>query len=152
MRLGGILAGATEKQLADIYEFGKVLGRSFQIVDDLLDLTSDFKGLKKQTGNDIYEGKRTIMLVHLFRTVSGEDRKKLMRVMEKPREKKTKSEVKWVIELMKRYGSLEHGKKLAERFAKQAGKIFDKKLGFLKCQPARDQIKAGIEFIVSRKY
>jgi len=152
MRLGAILAGATEKQLADIYEFGKILGRSFQIIDDLLDLTSDFKGLKKQTGNDIYEGKRTIMLVHLFRTVSGEDKKRLMAVMEKPREKKTEKEVLWVIERMKKYKSLEYGKKLAEKFVRQAEKIFEKKLGFLKKEPARGQLKAGIDFIIKREY
>lgn len=152
MRLGAILAGATEKQLGNIYEFGKILGRSFQIVDDLLDLTSDFKGLKKQTGNDIYEGKRTIMLTHLFRTASGEDKEKLMRVMEKTREKKTENEVKWVIEQMKKYGSLEHGRKLAEEYAKKAEEIFEKKLDFLNRQPARDQIRAGIKFIVEREY
>ena len=55
MRLGAILAGATEDQLNSIYKFGIMLGRSFQIVDDLLDLTSDFGGLKKQQGNDIYD-------------------------------------------------------------------------------------------------
>jgi len=47
MRLGAILAGATKVQLERLYEFGKVLGQCFQIVDDLLDLTSDFRGLKK---------------------------------------------------------------------------------------------------------
>ncbi len=152
MRLGAILAGATKKQLADIYEFGKILGRSFQIVDDLLDLTSDFKGQKKQIGNDIYEGKRTIMLMHLFRTIKGEDKKKLLSTMEKPREKKTEKEVLWVIEQMKEYGSLEYGRKLAEKFAAEASEIFEEKLGFLKKEPARGQLRAGIDFIVKREY
>jgi len=152
MRLGAILADATEKQLADIYEFGKILGRSFQIIDDLLDITGDFKGLKKQTGNDIYEGKRTIMLMHLFRAVSGDNKKKLMAIMEKPREKKTENEVNWVIELMKKYGSLEHGRKLAEKFAGEATDVFEKKMAFLKREPARSQIKAGIDFIIKREY
>ena len=59
MRLGAILANGSQKQLVSLYRFGQILGRAFQIRDDLLDLTSDFAGLKKQTGNDIYEGKRT---------------------------------------------------------------------------------------------
>jgi len=92
------------------------------------------------------------MLVHLFRTVSGEDKKRLMAVMEKPREKKTEKEVLWVIERMKKYKSLEYGKKLAEKFARQAEKIFEKKLGFLKEEPARGQLKAGIDFIIKREY
>ncbi|MGB9706515.1 MAG: polyprenyl synthetase family protein [Microgenomates group bacterium] len=152
MRLGAILAGASEKQLKAIYEFGKPLGWCFQIRDDILDLTSDFAGLKKQTGNDIYEGKRTVMLAHLFRTASAGDRKKLISIMAKKREEKTKEEVNWVIGLMKKYGSLEYGQKLAEKFAAQAEEIFEKKLGFLKHQPARSQLKAGINFILKRKY
>ncbi len=152
MRLGAILAGATPKQLEAIYEFGKPLGYCFQIRDDILDLTSDFAGLKKQTGNDIYEGKRTIMLVHLFRTAKGKDKKRLLKIMTKKREEKTEEEVKWAIGLMKKYGSLEYGQKLAEKFAKQARSIFEKKLGFLSHQPARSQLKAGIDFILEREY
>lgn len=152
MRLGAILAGATKNQLNFLYEFGKVLGQCFQIVDDLLDLTSDFKGLKKQTGNDIYEGKRTIMLMHLFRSAGGSDQKKLAKIMAKNRDNKTPAEVKWVINLMKKYGSLTYGQKLAEKLAKQAREIFEKKLGFLSYQPARDQLKSGIDFILKRDY
>jgi len=152
MRLGAILAGASERQLISLYEFGKILGRSFQIVDDLLDLTSDFKGLKKQIGNDIYEGKRTIMLTHLLRTAKGKDKKKLLAIMEKPREKKIEKEVVWVIEAMKKYGSLDHGKTLAEQFANQARNIFKKKLGFLNKEPAKSQLVAGIDFIIGRNY
>lgn len=152
MRLGAILAGASGGQLEAIYEFGKPLGYCFQIRDDILDLTSDFAGLKKQTGNDIYEGKRTIMLAHLFRVVKGKDKARLLKIMAKKREEKTAEEVFWVIDLMKKYGSLEYGQKLAEKFVKQAQEIFEKKLGFLKHQPARDQLKAGIDFILKREY
>jgi geranylgeranyl diphosphate synthase type II len=152
MRLGAILAGASREQLEAIYEFGKPLGYCFQIRDDILDLTSDFAGLKKQTGNDIYEGKRTIMLSHLFRTVKGKDKKRLLKIMAKAREEKTVEEVNWVIGLMKKHGSLEYAQKLAEKFAKQALKIFEKKLGFLKHQPAKNQLQAGINFVLKREY
>jgi len=138
MRLGAILAGASLGQLEAIYEFGKPLGYCFQIRDDILDLTSDFSGLKKQKGNDIYEGKRTMMLAHLFRKAKGRDKKRLLKIMAKKREEKTAEEVNWVIGLMKKYGSLEYSQKLAEKFAKQAQEIFERKLGFLKHQPARN--------------
>jgi geranylgeranyl diphosphate synthase type II len=152
MRLGAIIGGASSKQLEAIYEFGQYLGRCFQIVDDLLDLTSDFAGQKKQTGNDIYEGKRTIMLMHLFREIKDGDKEKLAAIMAKSREEKSLDEVEWVIEKMRDYGSLKYGRKLAEKFAKQAEKIFGDNLGFLRCQPARDQLEAVIEFIVKRDH
>lgn len=152
MRLGGILAGADQKQLELIYKFGRPLGRCFQITDDLLDLTSDFSGLKKQTGNDIYEGKRTIMLMHLFRTIKGREKKQLMAMMEKKRAEKTEEEVKWAIEMMEKYGSLAYGRRLAEELTQQAKEIFEQELGFLSYQPAYDQLKAGIDFMASRKH
>jgi len=152
MRLGAILAGATRKQLADIYKFGKILGRSFQIVDDLLDLTSDFQGNKKQMGNDIYEGKRTIMLAHLLREADTKDKEKIKEILEKDRETKTEKEVLWMIEKMRQYGSLDYGRKLAEKFAIEAEEIFENKLKFLKSQPARNQLKAGISFILKRDH
>jgi geranylgeranyl diphosphate synthase type II len=152
MRLGAIIGGATKKQLEAIYEFGQPLGRCFQIVDDLLDLTSDFKGLKKQMGNDIYEGKRTIMLMHIFRTIKGKNKKQLKMIMEKRREEKSEEEIQWVIKMMEKYGSLEYGRQLAEKLADQAKKIFNWKLNFLSHQPARDQLRAGIDFILKREY
>ncbi len=152
MRLGAILANGSQKQLVFLYQFGQILGRAFQIRDDLLDLTSDFAGLKKQTGNDIYEGKRTIMLAHLLRSAKGRDRQKLLKVLAKKREEKSEEEVLWVIKAMEKYGSLSYGEKLAQKLAQKAGEFFGKNLGFLKKEPARSQIKAGIDFMVERRY
>jgi len=39
-RLGAIAAGADEKRLAAITDFGRHLGQAFQIIDDVLDVTS----------------------------------------------------------------------------------------------------------------
>lgn len=152
MRLGAIIAGATDKQLDTLFEFGTYLGRSFQIRDDILDLTSDFKGLKKQKGNDIYEGKRTLMLLHLLRTARALDLKKLQQILVKSREEKTEEEVEWVIAMMEKYGSMAYSQTVAEKLAKTARGVFDKKLGFLKSEPARSQIVAGITFMIERDH
>ncbi|HUW24589.1 MAG TPA: polyprenyl synthetase family protein [Patescibacteria group bacterium] len=152
MRLGAILGGATAKQLEALWEFGQLLGRCFQITDDLLDLTSDFRGLKKQIGNDIYEGKRTIMLMHLFRKAKGKDKEKLSRIMRKGREEKTETETEWIINQMKECGSLDYGRRIAQDLATKALEAFETKLDFLRKQPARDQLKAGIDFILKRDF
>lgn len=152
MRLGATIAGATQKQLDLIYEFARPLGRCFQIRDDLLDLTSDFRGLKKQVGNDIYEGKRTLMLMHLFKTAKPRDKMKLVEIMGKSRQRKTSDEVSFVIELMKKYKSLDYGQRLAEELASQALAIFEKRLDFLSRQPARNQLKKAVNFILKRDF
>jgi hypothetical protein len=47
---------------------------------------------------------------------------------------------------------LEYGQKIAQGFAREALAIFEKKLGFLEKQPARDELKAGIDFILKRNH
>lgn len=152
MRMGAILAGAKETELEKIYKFGVLLGRSFQITDDLLDLTSDFTGLKKIKGNDIYENKRTIMLLHLFRKSQGEDKEILKKILEKKRNEKSPEEIERVIKQMIKYGSLDYGKKMAEKFANEAKEIFEKDLKFINKEPYREQIKGAIDFIINRDH
>jgi len=152
MRLGAILGGASEEQLESIYRFGVMLGRSFQIIDDLLDLTSDFSGQKKQLGNDIYEGKRTIMLVHLLNNIDSTNKEKLKTILLKNRSQKTLDEITWVIDQMKNIGSLDYSRKLADKFSQKARQIFETELKFLSRQPFRSQISDCIDFITNRKY
>jgi geranylgeranyl diphosphate synthase type II len=152
MRLGAILAGANKEQLAKLYEFGKLAGYCYQIQDDLLDLTSDFEGLKEQRGNDIYEGKRTVMLLHLLRNVDQKDKQKINKILSKSREEKDQQEVDWVIRKMKEYGSLKHGRELLTNYIEQAQDYLNTELAFLTEQPAVDQIKAFITFLEEREF
>jgi geranylgeranyl diphosphate synthase type II len=152
MRLGAIVAGASKHELDLLYEFGMYLGRAFQIRDDVLDLTSDFSGLKKQTGNDIYEGKRTIPLIHLLRSASKPELKKIKKILAKPRNEKSSKEVLWIIELMRKYGSINYAQTLAEKLARKSIQFFDTKLSFLKYNPARKQLRNGIFFMAERKF
>ncbi len=152
MRLGAILAGATDQQLDSIYRFGQMLGRAFQITDDLLDLTSDFGGLKKQQGNDIYESKRTVILVHLLENINSKDKTKLVEILNKSRTQKTQSEVDWVIDQMKNLGSLDFARQLATDFGQKARQIFETDLQFLSLEPFRSHLSDGIDFITTRNH
>ncbi len=52
------------KELVNIYEqFGRCLGRGFQIHDDLLEIITDSHTMGKSLGSDIFEGKQTIMVI-----------------------------------------------------------------------------------------
>jgi len=152
MRLGAILGGATDNQLNSIYKFGVMLGRSFQIIDDLLDLTSDFSGQKKQQGNDIYEGKRTIMLIHLLSHIDSKNKPQLINILNKSRSQKTEAEVAWVINQMKIVGSLDYSRQLADKFSQEARQIFDTELKFLSVEPFHSQLSACIDFITTRNH
>jgi len=58
-RMGAIAAGADEKLLAAVTEYGRHLGLAFQIVDDVLDVTSTPEQMGKATGKDAASGKNT---------------------------------------------------------------------------------------------
>jgi len=152
MRLSAIIAGVNDAGLEKIAEFGKYLGRCFQIIDDVLDLTSDFRGLKKQTGNDIYEGKRTIILAHFLNNISGSDKEKVLKILAKKRREKTEKEVKWIISRMINIGSIEYAKKEAEKYKEKALEMFGKDLTFLKEKKAREELETLINFVLTRDH
>lgn len=56
---GSILAGANDEELKYAAEYAEKLGLAFQIIDDILDCTSDEKTLGKPIGSDEKNGKTT---------------------------------------------------------------------------------------------
>ena len=58
-RLGAIVGGADSEQLDKLGQYGQMLGRAFQIADDLLDVTSTAQAIGKQVGKDAVAGKQT---------------------------------------------------------------------------------------------
>jgi geranylgeranyl diphosphate synthase type II len=58
-RMGAIAAGASADRLEAVTAFGRHLGLAFQIVDDLLDVTSTPEQMGKATGKDAGKGKNT---------------------------------------------------------------------------------------------
>ncbi len=59
LALGGIVANATEKQLAALEEYGTHIGLAFQVADDILDVEGDSKTLGKTQGKDAEADKPT---------------------------------------------------------------------------------------------
>lgn len=120
---GGILGGGSHEQANALNEYGKNLGIGFQIHDDYLDMSSDEATLGKDIGNDIRNGKKTIIAVHAINTASGNDKK----VLEKTFGNKnaTDKEVKEVYELFKKLRSIDYAKNKARDFCNKAKKSID---------------------------
>ncbi len=64
VRMGGLAGGASEPQLAALTAYGEAAGLAFQIVDDILNETSDAATLGKAAGSDRARGKMTYVAVH----------------------------------------------------------------------------------------
>ena len=77
MKMGAIVANATEENQNRIYEFGKNLGIAFQLQDDYLDAFGDPKTFGKQVGGDIIENKKTYLYLKALEYSNDSDRLQL---------------------------------------------------------------------------
>jgi octaprenyl-diphosphate synthase len=75
-QLGGILGSAGEEKEELLRLYGLNIGLAFQLVDDVLDFTSNESTLGKPVGSDLKEGKLTLPLIYIMR--DGEPRHREM--------------------------------------------------------------------------
>ena len=61
MKMGAIVAGASQTDQEGIYDFGRFLGIAFQLQDDYLDAFGNPETFGKQVGGDILENKKTYL-------------------------------------------------------------------------------------------
>jgi len=82
-KIGALLGGGTNSQVNALSNYGFNLGIAFQIQDDLLDISADEKKFGKSIGGDLVEGKKTFLFLEALEKSNGEDRKKLLKVIER---------------------------------------------------------------------
>jgi geranylgeranyl diphosphate synthase type II len=85
MQVGAIAAGASQEQVNELVAFGRELSVAFQITDDLLNVGADPEEYGKEIGGDLWEGKRTLILLHAVRTSSAADREQAIEILSRPR-------------------------------------------------------------------
>ena len=112
-----ILAGKDSKKYA---LYGRNLGLSFQIIDDILDITSDEATLGKPAMNDFVEGKCTLPYIYLYKELNDEDRKRLVNSHGK---KIDINESLWIKDKMKKYKTIEKSFELAQRLSNEAMQV-----------------------------
>lgn len=89
------------------------LGTAFQIRDDVLNLDPDVRYGKEFAG-DLYEGKRTLILAHLFAQASTDDREEASAILDAPRSERSADDVARLLQLIGRYGSLAYAQGVAD--------------------------------------
>jgi geranylgeranyl diphosphate synthase, type II len=83
--VGGMVAGAGERELGSLRLFASALGAAFQIQDDLLNLCADEGRYGKEINGDLWEGKRTLMLLHALRCATPSERQRALEALAKER-------------------------------------------------------------------
>jgi len=77
LKMGAIVAKASEKDANLLYEYGLNLGLAFQLQDDYLDTFGDPETFGKQVGGDIIENKKTYLFLKAMELANNDDKQKL---------------------------------------------------------------------------
>jgi octaprenyl-diphosphate synthase len=118
MRLGAVLADASEADEANLAAYGRAVGLAFQIVDDVLDLTATEEVLGKPVASDLREGKATLAVIHAADHGSASDRKTIQRVLDdRSFENVSRQQIQ---EILSKHGSVEYAMAAADRYANQS--------------------------------
>lgn len=67
MKVGALVGGGSKEDADALYQFALLLGTSFQIKDDYLDVYGDPEKFGKQVGGDILSNKKTLMWIEAQR-------------------------------------------------------------------------------------
>jgi geranylgeranyl diphosphate synthase type II len=116
-RVGAMIGGADEVDLERITRFGFFLGAAFQIQDDLLNLVGDQTKYGKELGGDIFEGKRTVMLIRLLQVASPSERERVVAILSRDRSRRTAEDVAWVRRGMEAHRCMQFARELAHGLA-----------------------------------
>jgi geranylgeranyl diphosphate synthase type II len=137
IRVGAAIGAGDRVDRDRLALFGFFVGAAFQIEDDLLNLVGDKRAYGKELDGDIWEGKRTLMLVRLLRAATRFERARLERFLALPRSEKAAHAVAWVRERMDHYGCLEYARQAAHGLAGAAQHEFS--IAFAGVPDSRDK-------------
>ena len=151
LRVGALVGARGEADLRPMVRFGFYLGAAFQIQDDLLNLVGTEREYGKEIDGDLYEGKRTLPLIHLLRNAHGRDREMLDRYLALERPERTAAMVLEVRELLDAYGSIEFAAAYGQGIAGAALDAFEEAFATATSGPDRDFVRALVPYMLERR-
>ena len=119
-RIGALIATSGRADASRFDRFGWYLGAAFQIQDDLLNLTADVSDYGKEICGDLWEAKRTLMLIDLLAQAGRAERARLTTFLAKRRIERTPEEVAWVHRRIVERGCIDRARNTAEELADAA--------------------------------
>lgn len=132
LHVGMVLAGADCGATDAITPYGLHAGKAFQITDDILGIFGDEKELGKTPGDDIREGKGTLLVLYALKHAGDDDRVFLRGRLGNP--KLTATEFDRCRQIIKDSGALAHARKIAAGHLNKALAALDQARGLWSTQ------------------
>lgn len=121
--VGAVISNVEDKEADALANFGKALGISFQITDDLLDYVGSEEVLGKNIGDDFKEGKVTLPLIKAISKSSKEEKRFWEEVINKGMQKS--SDLEHALFLMRQHDVFDETRSEAIKWSKKARNYLD---------------------------
>jgi geranylgeranyl pyrophosphate synthase len=145
-KIAAVLAGASKELVEKLGCFAESIGVAFQMQDDILDLTGkEFAKKKGGCGQDITEGKRTLMVIHTLKIANNADKGRLIQILNMHTSDQALRDE--AISILQKYKAEEHVKHTAAQIVEESWKEVDK---LLPTPQAKEKLKAFAEFLIKR--
>ena len=149
-KLAAVLSDCDDILIEKVGRVAEAIGVAFQIQDDILDIAlkdeEEREKFGKPFGNDIKEGKRTLMVIHTLKIASDRDRERLIEILNKHTD--DMNERKEAISILEKYGSIRYARERSRQIVRDAWKETD---AILKDGPAKAKLKEFVNYLIERK-
>jgi geranylgeranyl diphosphate synthase type II len=115
-RAGAIVARGRSLSPDSFVVFGLMFGAAFQIQDDILNLMGSAEYGKEENG-DLWEGKRTLIVCHAYRSATSTARARFEKILASPRSAKREADIRWLRGQIDVSGSVEFARDFARALA-----------------------------------
>jgi geranylgeranyl diphosphate synthase type I len=144
-KAGGLIGGGNLQEVTALKTYGMALGLAFQLWDDYLDISSKITTLGKDIGNDIRNGKKTLIAVHCLYYATGKNKKLLDDIF--GNRKASEHDVMTVYNLFRELGSVDYAKQRALYYTNQAKDA----INILKQSDAKELLYQLIDYTIQRE-
>jgi len=147
LRIGLILAGKKGQGMNVLDEYAYHAGMAFQIQDDILGVFGETEKTGKPVGNDLREGKKTLLVLVAYKRAGEKERKFMERWVGSDLGNK---ELRSLQKIIKETRALEYSEEVAKKHVREAVEVVEKlEVGETR---AKEILKQLAEFVVGRNY
>ncbi|MCD6349087.1 MAG: polyprenyl synthetase family protein [Candidatus Korarchaeota archaeon] len=145
-RFAAIVARLSHDEEVRLGKFAESIGVAFQIQDDIMNVTGAEK-LGKSFGEDITEGKVTLMVIHALSKATEDDKRRLKEIL--AMHTKDRALIEEAISILRKYGSIDYAREFAREIIRKSWADVEP---ILPDNEHKEKLRALANFLVEREF